>query len=84
MYGDFSDSEKSNDSATKFEINSLWMLVVVSCVPCVDFEPLQSVLVVEIPNLDNYNKSATNSANYNIPKLRQTIPRLEWVRAVLI
>ena len=49
MYGDFSDSEKSNDLATKFEINALYLLVIVSCVPCVDLEPLQSVLVVEIP-----------------------------------
>ena len=36
MYGDFSNSEKSNDLATPFEINALKMLVVVvSCVPCV-------------------------------------------------
>ena len=47
IYGDFSDSEKSH-LATKFEINAPYLLVVVSCVPCVDLEPLQSVLVVEI------------------------------------
>ena len=46
MYGDFSDSEKSNDLATNFKINALYLLVVVSCVPCVDLEPLQPVFIV--------------------------------------
>ena len=36
-------AKKANDLATNFKINALNLLVVVSCVPCVDLEPLQSV-----------------------------------------
>ena len=49
MYGDFSDVEKSYDLVMKFGINELYLLVVVSCVPCVNLKPLQSVLVGGIP-----------------------------------